>query len=431
MKSRIRTLADFFRIYGAAVAISLTALIAAIWWMEPAPPSTLRLASGAPGGVYHRWGEEYRRLLAEQNIDVELVESVGALDNLERLANGEVDVAFIQAGLQHDQADGTVEALASLGAEPSWFFVQDGIASLRDLDGLTIAGGVANSGTLAYTQRVFSVAGLAETTEILPVGGPDAVDALENGQVQAAIFVSNDITAPIDTLLRAPGISLLSFEDSQGLARGNPWLSENQLFSGSVDYRNQVPQTTVDLLSTTALLASSDQLHPAFIDVLLPAAQRIHGRASLFADLGEYPQEPQTELTVSQGSIRYFREGPTFLRRYLPFWAANFVERAWILVLPLLTIMFPLFKIAPPTYQWRIKSRINRFYFKLDEIEADLNRDLSPERLKELLSATRSLDEKAAGTKVPITYMNDLYHLRRHISLIESRINREFERLGK
>lgn len=246
------------------------------------------------------------------------------------------------------------------------------------------------------------------------------------------MFVSNDITAPIETLLREPGISLLSFDQAQGLARGNPWLSENALFSGSVDYRNQIPATTINLLSTTALLASSGQLHPAFVDVLLPAAEQVHGQASLFADLGQYPQEARTELVVSQAATRYFKEGPTLLRRYLPFWVASFVERAWILLLPLLllTIMFPLFKIAPPTYQWRIKSRINRFYFKLDEIELDLDRDLSPEDHEVLLSKARSLNEKAANTKVPVTYMNDLYHLRRHISLIENRICHQMENLA-
>lgn len=427
MKSQVRSFSDFFRIYGVAILVSLAALAAAIWWMEPAPPSTLRLASGAPGGVYHRWGEDYRRLLARQNIEVELIETAGAVDNLTRLASGDVDVAFIQAGLQQGSADAPVTALASIGAEPSWFFVTGDIQSLRDLDGATIAGGFENSGTLAFTRRVVSLAGLTETTEILLIGGNEAVDAIRSGQVEAAVFVSNDVTAPIDLLLRERGIRLLSFEDAQGLARRNPWLSRTALFSGSVDYRNRIPGTSIDLLSTTALLASSERLHPAFVDVLLPAAEIVHGRATLFSDLGEYPQEPRTEMAVNQSATRYFKDGPTLLRRYLPFWAASFVERAWVLVLPLLTIMFPLFKIAPPTYQWRVKSRINRFYFNLDEIEESLNRNPAIAELNEMLATVQTLDKEAASTTVPVTYMNDLYHLRRHISLIESRIRSQIE----
>lgn len=429
MNSQVRSFSDFFRIYGVAVIVSLAALAAAIWWMEPAPPSILRMASGAQGGVYYRWGEEYRRLLALQNIDVELVETAGAVDNLTRLARGDVDVAFIQAGLQHESNGARVEALASLGAEPSWFFVSGDTRSLRDLDGARIAGGYEDSGTLAFTRRVISIAGLAGTIEILPIGGNEAVGALMSGRVQAAVFVSNDVTAPIDLLLRETEVRLLSFDDAQGLARRNPWLSRNALFSGSVDYRDRIPRISIDLLSTTALLASSEQLHPAFIDVLLPAAETVHGRASLFSDLGEYPQEPRTEMAVNQSAARYFRDGPTLLRRYLPFWAASFVERAWVLLLPLLTIMFPLFKIAPPTYQWRIKSRINRFYFSLDEIEETINRNPSSATLNEMLTTVQALDKEAASTTVPVTYMNDLYHLRRHISLIESRILSQMENL--
>jgi len=423
--TRLRSLSDYFKVYGSAVAISLAGLAAAIWWMEPAPPSTLRLAAGAPGGVYHRWGEEYRRLLARQHIRVELVETAGAADNLARLARGEVDAAFIQAGLRHDEAAGSVEALASIGAEPAWIFADRDIRSLRDLEGTAIAGGIENSGTLALAGRLLDLAGLAGGTAVLPVGGDEAVAALRDGQARAAVFVSNDVTGPIAALLRDPDVQLLSVDQAEGLARRHPWLSVNRLFAGSLDYRNRLPAADIDLVSTTALLASSERMHPAFVDVLLSAAQDVHGQASLFSDLGQYPQEPQTEMAIDQGAIRYFRDGPTLLRRYLPFWAASFVERAWILVLPLLTVMFPLFKIAPPTYHWRIKRRINRYYLSLREVERQLAGHRSDAELEELSGAVRSLDAAAARTTVPITYMNDLYHLRRHIAMVQQRIRQQ------
>ena len=40
-----------------------------------------------------------------------------------------------------------------------------------------------------------------------------------------------------------------------------------------------------------------------------------------------------------------------------------------------------------------------------------------------------ALDSKAATTTVPVTYVNDLYHLRRHISLIGNRIQSQMEEL--
>lgn len=107
-------------IYGSAVGLSIVALAAAIWWIEPAPPSTIRLATGASGGAYSAWGEQYRQILGEQGIEVELLETSGAVENLQRLSDGKADVALLQAGLPLADGDRDVQALASIGAEPSW-----------------------------------------------------------------------------------------------------------------------------------------------------------------------------------------------------------------------------------------------------------------------------------------------------------------------
>ena len=39
------------------------------------------------------------------------------------------------------------------------------------------------------------------------------------------------------------------------------------------------------------------------------------------------------------------------------------------MLLTLITLVYPLFKLIPPTYDWRMKSRINRWYKDLQAIE--------------------------------------------------------------
>jgi hypothetical protein len=51
----------------------------------------------------------------------------------------------------------------------------------------------------------------------------------------------------------------------------------------------------------------------------------------------------------------------TCLQKYLPFWIASVVDRGKILLLPALTLLLPLFRVAPPLYRWRIRSRIYRW----------------------------------------------------------------------
>src|SRR3546814_8147596 len=66
-----------------------------------------------------------------------------------------------------------------------------------------------------------------------------------------------------------------------------------------------------------------------------------------------YPLEPAAE--------RFYERGPPFLQRYLPFSEANLMNRLWVMILPLLTLLYPLFKILPPIYSWRMRARVNRW----------------------------------------------------------------------
>ncbi|MBW2251564.1 MAG: hypothetical protein JRF60_13265 [Deltaproteobacteria bacterium] len=42
------------------------------------------------------------------------------------------------------------------------------------------------------------------------------------------------------------------------------------------------------------------------------------------------------------------------------------------LLLPLIVLLFPFFKIMPPIYRWRMRSRIYRWYEQLEAIDAKI-----------------------------------------------------------
>ncbi len=79
---------------------------------------------------------------------------------------------------------------------------------------------------------------------------------------------------------------------------------------------------------------------------------------------------------------RMYKSGPTLFQRQLPFWLATLIDRAYILLLPVIGVMFPLFKIVPMIYNWRMKQRIFRWYRKLKILERDLSKaKVSPDFL--------------------------------------------------
>ena len=99
-----------------------------------------------------------------------------------------------------------------------------------------------------------------------------------------------------------------------------------KLPAGFVDFAKNIPPEDVTLLATTTQLSASSDLHPALIDVLLLAAQEIHSAGGVFEDPGEFPALKQLDFEVSKETRRFYRSGPTFLRRYMPFWLATFKE---------------------------------------------------------------------------------------------------------
>jgi hypothetical protein len=74
------------------------------------------------------------------------------------------------------------------------------------------------------------------------------------------------------------------------------------------------------------------------------------------------------------------------LQRYLPFWLANLVDRLWVMLVPLIALLVPLFKVAPSIYRWRVRSRIYRLYAGLKELELELEKGGDEDRLQELLA---------------------------------------------
>ena len=64
-----------------------------------------------------------------------------------------------------------------------------------------------------------------------------------------------------------------------------------------------------------------------------------------------------------------------------------FVDRTIIFLIPLLTILLPLFKLLPPTYRWRVRSRIYRWYRDLMTAEREALAAAGPEILHERLDS--------------------------------------------
>ena len=100
------------------------------------------------------------------------------------------------------------------------------------------------------------------------------------------------------------------------------------------------------------------------------------------------------------------------------------------MLLPLITLVYPLFKLIPPTYDWRMKSRINRWYKDLQAIEQGAQRRPTAEELKRCLAELDRIERIVQGLSMPVSYANPLYTLRLHIALLRGEIREAVEHRG-
>ena len=284
-----RRMKDILKVYGPLAILVAASIWVALALIDPAPPSRVTFAAGGQGGAYYALAEAYRDHLAENDVEVDILETRGSLENIELLRSGKADMAFVQGGLASPADREDLRSLAGMFHEPFWVFVRSGVAvddfgALRDLQ---FAIGPEGSGTRALAVQMQEVwGGNWPASARRAESGLAAAAALEAGDVDAVAY-SASISAPyVQRLLDDPEIILLAFERAPALARRTRALDPVTLYRGIIDLEADKPKTDIPLIASVAQLAVREDLHPAIQSLLLEASEDIQSGNSAFAAAG-------------------------------------------------------------------------------------------------------------------------------------------------
>jgi hypothetical protein len=257
------------------------------------------------------------------------------------------------------------------------------------------------------------------------LGGDEAVQALLKGTVDAAFFVTARPQPQLEPLLRSKRVRLMSLAQADAFVQRFRFLSKVVLAEGGLDLSANIPNKDVTLLAPAASLVARGDLHPAIIDRIIEAATEVHGTGQLFADPGRFPSSRFVDIPLNPDAERYLRSGPSFFRRHLPFWAATFVERFMVLLIPVVTLMLPLLRFAPPVYGWQVRRRIYRWYGRLRELEQQALAATTGAERADILRQLERVEDDVGKIHVPLGYAESHYHLRVHIQFIRQIIARD------
>jgi len=411
------------KIYGPAALLVIAAFFIAFQFIKPAPPDRVVMATGDVDGAYHHFARGYAEILAREGVTLELRPTAGSVENVELLRAGEVSLAMVQGGVEEPGSEPGLVSLGSVYYEPLWLFHRRDVdvRHLRDLRGRRLAMGPEGSGTRALASGLLRDNGLADSAAWLGLGGQAALRALLDGDVDAAFFVISAESELVSRLLHHPEIALMEFVRAEAYTRRYRFLNSLELPEGVVDLAKNIPDREMRLLATAANLVSDPDLHPALIDLILQAADDAHSGGGWFEGQDEFPMPGLLAFPLSTHAARYYKHGPPFLQRYLPFWAASLLDRLKVLLLPMVVLLLPLIKVMPPIYNWRMRARIYRWYGELEQAEEQFAAGQVP--LTGIHEQLDRVDREVQHVKVPLSFTNQLYHLRQHIDLVRRRID--------
>jgi len=428
--------AEYWKIWGPAIVLVIIGFVIASFFVKPAPPSRIVIATGSKNGAYYAFAKQYAQHFADAGIELVVRETAGSMENYALLEDVESDVsiAIVQGGTASRPLSKDLQAVGSLYLEPVWIFHRGSkpFTRIEELRGRIIAIGAQGSGVRVMAQQLFDESGVTASstpdattgsaTRFEPLGGEAAALALKAGEIDAAVFVISPTSAIVRDLIDEPDIHLMSFALADTYHRRMTYLTSVTLPEGVLDMKANLPGQTVTLLAPAANLVVRSDVHASVVPLLVEAAKSAHERGGLVSEAAMFPSLKYTEFPINPAAKHYFENGPSFLFRVLPFWAASLIDRMKIFLLPLLTLLLPMFRIAPPLYRWRIRRRIYKWYRVLKKIDDDLSSSDTAANLDNEIVSLRQLDREVNSTIVPLSYMQEFYQLRMHIEMTRVRI---------
>jgi len=384
------------------VLVAVGAIAGAALWIARPEHRRIVLSTGNEGGTYLPLGQGMARVIsaAHPEIDIEVVESSGAVENMSRLASGAADFAFIQ---NDTKGSSTVRTVVPLYREVLHFIVRNesGIESLRDIRGKKVAIGSRGSGTEALVMALLRHYDL-DIAQFEPhfLGAGEAADALISGQIDAMLFV---VGIKSEACQRAVASGTVHFvglgtagvdaDEIEGFRYDYPFAEPYVIPTMTYSSRaGGKPSRPIATIAIRAILATRSDVPDDLVRQVTAAVFagrteliRTHGNAS---EIRERFDETWLQYAVHTGAQAFYRrDEPGFLITYAELMG---------FILSVVVFFVATFAGAREAVIRRKKNRIDVYYTRLDEILTELRTE-EPEaaRLDELDQELSEMQRRA------------------------------------
>lgn len=405
-----------------------------VYVVRPLPPRTLTIATGQAHSTADVVGHRYRDFFRQHGIDLQLVPTKGAEENLTMLIDGKVDAVFAQGGLDLPDSVSHLQSLGAIAYQPLWLFhYQTGSVDPdlnRFLAGKKTAINLPGSGTRAMVESVLKAHGVdLDSPDLLPLSTHDAVAAFKDHKIDALFMVGAMASQNIQEIGQFPGVQMYNFPLAAAYAKRFQHLDPVDLPAGTFNLHPAVPPHDVNMIATTLDIVTTEKMHPALQLLFMEATQDFERKRVAYFSPGKFPIYMDTRIPESDVAKRFFKEGSPFLWGYAPFWVASLFDEVWFYLLAIGAIVIPLIGILPSYRKTHAVLSIESCYDELRVIENDLvsQRQQRGTVSPEMLERIDRLNDKVRALWVPTGNRSAYYDLRAAVNIVREDIVAELK----
>jgi uncharacterized protein len=419
------------------VPIGLLALSAFVWLSSrflPAVPDKITITSGPVDGMYHQHAKQYAEYFRQHGLPAEIITSAGSAQNIERLRDTDSpnQIGFVQGGFGAidraltSETRANIQTLANVDIEPIWIFSRNKhLNSLLQLQGQRVSIGRVGSGSRVVALKLLEQLRM-EPKDLLISGvtGLDAVNALVQDHLDAAIFVAAPNAPVVKAMLRASGVYLAQLKQTAAFTERIAYLEPKLVAQGMLDRSASQPTQDTILLTTVASLVANEHLHPALKRLATAAAMQVHKEATPLSKAGDFPNLKHVDFPLAPDARNTLLYGLSWPEQHLSADQALWARRLAFLGLPLALLAWLLCRFVPVYLSWTLEGHVNRWYGELKFIEHDVDRaHFLLQDFARHHSQLAAIDSALSKFDAPKAFFKRLYILRQHVDFVRQKLN--------
>ena len=435
VRDEFRALGAFLRFHWQWVLIVIIGLAVFLHEIRPFPPRTITIATGQPNSTYEDIADWYEAYFAQHGVKLVRKRSDGAVENVETLSAGNVDVAFSQGGIPVPK-DANIVSLGSIQYEPLWLFYRSpefhGADPLEFLQKKRLSVGAEKSGTRAFVLDLIRQHQLKDeyAQNLVVMNAEDSVKAVLDGRLDGMFLLANTESKDLIPLIERTDIHLWNFSTARAIGSKIPYVTAVTLPIGAISLTPIRPSREKELVATTTTILANKNLHPAIQYLFMMASTDFYRHTHVyFPRPGGFPAFTDAGIARSTVAEKYLTAGPSGFEHMLPFWLASFIDRIWLMLAALVAVAYPLIRMVPQYRKFHFKYDLDDRYIDLMRIESATHDARTTEDMGPIWNAFNELEQRISETWVPsgskekfFTFCNAMELLRLRLERIQEKI---------